>query len=941
MDFTKDQAEAISAPLGNLQLIACAGSGKTEVVAQRIAYLMSNPVLEGKPLLPRNIVAFTFTDKAAAELKDRINLRCHETLGEVVGLADMFVGTIHAFCLDLLMTEVPSFLKYDVLNEVQQILFINRESRKSGLTTTTDLRGVPLKRYVDTTRYAVALSVLREGSIDVQALHGISVMQGLENYRQLLHTKRYLDYTSILEEAAKELETNQRLRKHIEERVRYVIVDEYQDLNPIQERVIRLLHDLGAKLCVVGDDDQTIYQWRGSTLQNIISFDQRYPSVQQVRLQENFRSSAAIIELARDFISQNQERLPKAMEPTGAQSHEEGDIVARAFPSPEEEGQFVALTIQQLRGIAFHDNPTVTPRGLSYSDMAILLRSVAKNGKAVTDALRERGIPYIVLGMNELFQTPEAEAARQLFYFLASRSDCNEATLQSAWETADCGLSPSSLRTAIEEAATARKSIASGAEKRFNIYNLQRSFLSFLEGSGLTEEAIPKGTNGADGRAEVVLYNLGMFSQLISDFEAIHFQSDPKRKYEEFANFLEYQAEDYYPEGWQSNQYANPDAVRILTVHQAKGMQFPVVFIPALIDHRFPSQQWGGKNVWHIVPRAAVKDQPRYEGSIEDERRLFYVAITRSQKFLFMTWAPVPDPNDPTRLHRLFKKPSVFWEHSLDSVNVKRHPINYSKREHLTPQPRAGIENVTLTFSELKYYFECPYQFKLRILYGFNPPIYEGLGYGRSLHNALADVHARVLNNEEVGPSFVPHLLDTHLHLPYAYPTLKATLEKSAKKVLDKYLQDNKDDLKNVIYSEKQVEIHLPGGVTVDGRIDLVRRKDTNETTIVDLKSSGRSQAEDVTEAQLHIYALGYRELTGINADRVEIYELDEGKRRTRTVDDYFIEDVKHKVAGAADSLRKNTFKHAPSKKTCPQCDYLGICSANRLFSKVKTKSKS
>src|SRR5438034_11145946 len=137
MDLTPSQIEAIDAPPGNLQLIACAGSGKTEVVALRVATLL-DPATPGH-VGPRSIIAFTFTDKAAAELKDRIITRTRERLGDVTGLAEMFVGTIHAFCLDLLTSEIPEYLKYTVLNEVQESLLIDRSSRKSGLTNTIDL----------------------------------------------------------------------------------------------------------------------------------------------------------------------------------------------------------------------------------------------------------------------------------------------------------------------------------------------------------------------------------------------------------------------------------------------------------------------------------------------------------------------------------------------------------------------------------------------------------------------------------------------------------------------------------------------------------------------------------------------------------------------------------------------------------------------------------
>jgi DNA helicase-2/ATP-dependent DNA helicase PcrA len=149
--FTDAQKEAIEWPPGNLQLIACAGSGKTEVVAQRVAALLKTGSSTG--LAPRNIMAFTFTEKAAAELKDRIVTRVATVVGEVNGLAEMYVGTIHGFCLDLLKTEVAEFLKYGVLDDVQQVLFVNRYSKRTGLTASTDLMGNVLRRFIDTKNY--------------------------------------------------------------------------------------------------------------------------------------------------------------------------------------------------------------------------------------------------------------------------------------------------------------------------------------------------------------------------------------------------------------------------------------------------------------------------------------------------------------------------------------------------------------------------------------------------------------------------------------------------------------------------------------------------------------------------------------------------------------------------------------------------------------------
>ena len=271
MKFTQSQLDAIRHGDTNLQLIACAGSGKTEVVAQRVANLLK------AGLKPANIIAFTFTDKAAAELKDRIVTRCREAMGDVYGLAEMYVGTIHGFCLDLLMTEVHDALKFNVLNEVQQTLFIDRHSKASGLTTCTDLNGALLKRYRDTNHYLSALNILREDEPNEKALSGSPLPAALDTYQALLNDRRYFDYSEILSRAVVELTTNKGLREHLAKRIRYVIVDEYQDLNPIQEAVVWSLHELGAHLCVVGDDDQTIYQWRGSDVENILDVPEALP----------------------------------------------------------------------------------------------------------------------------------------------------------------------------------------------------------------------------------------------------------------------------------------------------------------------------------------------------------------------------------------------------------------------------------------------------------------------------------------------------------------------------------------------------------------------------------------------------------------------------------------------------------------------------------------
>ena len=910
--FTPSQLEAISHVEGNLQLIACAGSGKTEVVAQRVVSLLKPVDQGGGGCTPANIVAFTFTEKAASELKERIHSRCEENFGQVSGLAEMYVGTIHGFCLELLKSEVPAFMKYEVLNEVQQVLFVDRNSRVSGLTQSTTLNGDSLRRYIDTSRYIGALGVLREDNPkSADKLLSNSVANQLAAYEELLRSKGYLDYSSILKETVTQIKSNSELRERLASRIKHVIVDEYQDVNPIQESVVSELHMLGAGICVVGDDDQTIYQWRGSDVQNILDFSTRYPKVSQVRLEENFRSSEGVVAVSRDFIKKLLRRLPKEMKATQAQEFEQGDIVALSFNSPDEEAAYIAQSCKNLHGTIIKDKGG--DRGIAWSDMAILLRSVRNSGSSIMEALDSVGVPYVITGMDNLFQQAEAEAARQLFFFLAAR--ITKEQLSQAWTNANLGIKASVLSAAINKMEEVQKSMGSATGGQFKFYNLQRQFISFLELIQLREEKVPK------GRGEVVFYNLGKFSQAISDFESIHFHSKAVDKYDSFASFLEYHADKAYPEGWQENAFVSPDAVRIMTVHQSKGLEWPVVFVPQLVRNKFPAAGKGGRTIWHLLPEDAYANSIRYKGGEADERRLFYVAATRSQKYLHMTWAPTLGNNRA-------QAPSDFFHDVIASKYVKRRVQDYSSRKRLDPTPKSSVANVTLSFSDMKYFFECPYQFKLKVLYGFRSPLDEAMGYGKSLHDALAEVHSRALQGDIAKPSESLDLVQRHLRVPYAYESLRQQLSDAAKKVIEEYLLKNQNAFKQLEFSEKAIEIPLGDGVSVAGRIDLVRRLDTGEVTIVDLKSSDRAQSEAVTEKQLHIYALGYQELTGRQADYVEIYELDHQKQKKRSVDDDFISDVKKDVRSAAQALRQNKMPVQPSKKTCGQCDFCRLCSA-------------
>ena len=207
-----------------------------------------------------------------------------------------------------------------------------------------------------------------------------------------------------MEAAVRLVESDPDVRLELSGLVRYLIVDEYQDINPLQERLIRALYELGASLCVVGDDDQALYQFRGTDIDNILLFDKRYAPVHTVRMQENFRSSVGIVGLARDVIRGNAKRLPKEMESGSHQSFERGDILCQHFDDPSAEAEWIAKEIGQLVGQPFLDEAGGKLRGLTYSDFAVLFRSVRGNAAPVLEALRSSGLPAVVIGFNNLFE---------------------------------------------------------------------------------------------------------------------------------------------------------------------------------------------------------------------------------------------------------------------------------------------------------------------------------------------------------------------------------------------------------------------------------------------------------------------------------------------------------------------------------------------------------
>lgn len=894
--YTEAQQIAISTIDTNLQVIACAGSGKTQVISQRIIEILK------KGVHPSKIIAFTYTEKAAGELQSRILKLCREQLPGAEGIADMYVGTIHSWCLNALQEYKYDFQKFSVLDEIKLNLFVEKNFKFIGM------QDLSMEKFKDTGRFIALMGILREAEFHNKDDVPKELFEALEKYESTLRKNCYFDFTMIMTDAVHCLGSDDNFRNKILKDIGYLIVDEYQDVNPIQERIVRELYKLGSNLCVVGDDDQTIFQWRGSHIDYIQEFTKRYENVHSVTLEENFRSSKAVVDVALKCIANNSIRLPKIMNAAGFQRYERGDILYDQFTSVNDENQNIISNINHLRGIAFRDREGGAERGLDYSDMVILVRKW-KKAEAIVEALTAAGIPFIITGINNLFQRLEVRASQAIFQYINEQID--KGVLKDYWQNLSPSITEENLNKAI---AFLDKNIVS-KNAYYERFDFQTFFKTFLDLAGIREDLFPSEEHREAvgySTAEVIFYNLGMFSKIIHDFETIYYKSDPSYKISTFLNFLIYSAQESYSEGWLNNSYKAPNAVQIMSVYQSKGLEFPVVFIPGLNKNYLPTSQPTGKQVWHFIDRNLIVDVDRYFPKIEDERRLMYVALTRSKKFIFISRAPDG---------RMQGVESVFGSEVRKSNYLFSSPDrDYSERPRLEPKPSLEIANISLNFSLLKSFFDCPYRFKFESFYGFQSGFGARIGYGASIHHTLMELHREYLEGNLITKEQLTPLLDKHLHFPYATEPMSVSMRAKAEEVVNIYYSTNENEFKNIEYAEQDIQLDLGDGIIVNGKMDLIKKKNLDgsiEKTIIDFKSTEDAQAYNATIDQLQLYALGYKVLTGGNADFLEIYNLDKNEPNRTEINVRDLDVMKEKIRNAANDIRNNNLD-----KTCndPEC---------------------
>lgn len=1047
LKLTEDQSKAVSSDKRRVLVVAGAGSGKTEVMARRIAWWVG---IEG--VSKDQIVAFTFTERAAEEMKFRIRSWIGKITpeGEETSLGQMYIGTIHGYCLAKLREWWPDeYHNYDILDDAARISLIQRGFDYTlGLNkfrnALTELKKpdpktgekYPVGKYDTIERFVQTYDLLHEhnrfqvklpdGDIPIElgetekewcksaklltdvgaAEESLAFAECAARYYAYINCRRFLDFSTSQTEFIRRLKENpDRLHKEFEDKNIHLIVDEAQDINPVQEELVRILAGGKGKLTAVGDHRQAIYGFRGAKVDIIAKLWDELRKAKDgevVDLKENFRSTETIIDLANKWsdtiLPLHGMASPAMAHGNTARKHAHASHMAlTGFPERENEAGWIAQAIRILvpdstQG-AKHDKKGGGDRGLSLSDIGILVRS-STDVRTYMQVLEKAGIPSVVRAGPDLFSQPEILLFISALSISADMdqyygSDYNPKSMTKRIENVlGCDPKPQPVFRAaadqirqalpfskaaedrlflaatmlkkriVDEESCDKKSVESLRSSELKDFltkrrELRRVFPQQIYHWLLTEAGVEE-WDTVEGRGQAAMYHLGAFSKIITGLETPGWTSVKDYKWQ-MIGLCQYGSE----EGRADEQplMVQPDAVTISTIHAVKGLEFAAVFLADVCSQRFPSsfaKRAVNLPVSDELSKEMEVDSLSDNDNNDSERRLMYVALTRAERFLFVTHSGKKTSKFIKELRKLMKEAGGMASETPQKV---LHELKYAPKEH-----KRDI-NLATSFSDLRYYIACPHDFYLRKVLGFAPTIDQAFGYGRGVHNLMRAVHtepkkwAKLAENPAALKAAVEELIRKGLfYLRYTTGDPAENMRKKGVQVVSDYVQKYVEELRDLQFEpEKSFEtlIEYPdgeGGAIVTGAIDIVRQDDPPRVTLIDFKSGddtadAKKLDEEEMSLQVGIYAV---------AAKSELeYEPEQGMVRYLGVDKSEkgelkiplgvgdIEKARKTVSQTALDIRDRKFKKGPRKDTarCTTCDFLGICGMSDAVS-VKKKGE-
>lgn len=943
----ENQKKAIQATEGPVLIIAGPGTGKTFTLVKRAVYLITE-----KNIKPENIMIATFTEKAAKEIVTRITNELIR-LNINVNINELYIGTIHSICLRLIKENLEHtrlHKNYRLLDDFEQKYFVFQHIREFDSIPNIELfyritasawdKAQTLIYYIN----AVAEELVTVNELNVHNSVEIKTLaQIIKKYNQLLDDENTLDFSSIQSIAYNLLKDKPDICKKVQDSIQYIMIDEYQDTNYVQEQLVFLIGKQHNNICVVGDDDQGLYRFRGATIRNILEFPKKFPQCNKITLSENYRSEKDIVNFYNDWMSNTagrgvsfewgEFRFDKQIIPQKSKLIENTPTVIRVGGSAEEWMSNV---------LGFINNLKTSGKLTDYNQMAFLFRSVKHDrAKQLADYLEQNGVPVYSPRSDLYFDRIEIK------YIIGAMLSCfpdfigrlNSGAMYVAPHIAryyiDCVREfyeylKTSKNDELKKFIQFRARDHAVPQKNFDyaftglLYQILqfepfRSWMA-LDISGVTDTR--------------PIRNLAKFTDLTTRYEYLHrvtifTAKEINRTVEYFFNvFMRFLIDGGIDEYEDEEEYAPKGCVSFMTIHQSKGLEFPIVFVGSL--YAMPREQSDQiqaileQDIYHRKPF-----EPSNRIKYFDFWRLYYTAFSRAQNLLVLM----------AREHQGHgAEPSKYFSEIYGSLPYYFEPqIDYDKFEFEKVKD-VNIKHSYSFTSHIAVYENCSLQYKFFKELGFVPVRTGATLFGTLVHQTIEDIHRAAMRGEQA--DITEANIKTWFENNYAnlskkeHAYLAEATQQAALNQVMRYAEKQTGDWTKVLDAEVEVSYVKPDYI-LSGKIDLIRG-DGDTVEIVDFKSEKKPDLETERESieryhrQLQIYAYIIEQRFNLSVSKMHIYYTRETEGVPTISYNNYASDLEKTIQSVDDTVHKiqcKDFSGKSSKETlCKNCDLKHFC---------------
>jgi len=966
--LNKEQLEAIKHKEEPLLIIAGAGTGKTTVITERIKYLIFSKLAK-----PQEILALTFTEKAAREMEERVDIAMP------YGYTQMWISTFHSFCDRILRQEALNIgldPRYKLMTQSESIQFIRDHYFEFDLDYFRPLGnpnkfiGGMLQHFsrlqdedISPNDYITWLNKLKEKNkgrkvskdekLEISKFEELS--KAYKKYDELKTQKGFLDFGDLILKTLKLFRERKNVLVKYQKQFKYLLIDEFQDTNFAQNELAKILVDKKQNITVVGDDDQAVYRFRGASVSNIIQFKKHFTKAKVVVLTKNYRSTQEILNKAYNLIQHNNpdrlEVVEKINKRLISQVEKGGENIEFIHVDRvENEADLVAKKVEEL----------VKEKKYEYKDFAILVRA-NNHSEPFGRAFLRRGIPYQFLGPGRLFKQPEiidmVSYLRVLYDFSDSVSLYRVLSIDhfdiNARDLSAIGNYSRKYNVSLFESCEKINEISVSDETKEKINNIRaiinkhfklvkketagQLLYYFLEET----ELLPKLLNPDSVDVEKKSANISKFFDKLKTYEIDHEDATVSA----VVDWIELSTELGESPLAIDNDWTNINAVNILTAHSAKGLEFPVVFLVNLVSQRFPSME---RREQIPIPESIIKEVlPVGDYHLEEERRLFYVGMTRAKDKLFLTAA---DYYGEAKREKSLS-PFIFESLGEDLAFLEQKIVDNKQLSFLEYSNKTGKDKHTenriplsinyLSYSQINTFQTCPLHYKLRYIFKVPTPPSASQSFGTSMHAALKNFYTMVMSGQKPSERLVFECLKNNW-VKEGFKTKKHEIKffEKGKLYLAGFLKEGFDKKNLPVALEQPFTIPLWSKdkdvkpLKIGGVIDRVDVFPDGSIEIVDYKTGANipSQKEVDKNLQLSFYGLA---ATQIPEDpfnkkpekiKLSLYYLDEQEKisTTRTQED--LDKAKEEILKVRDEIENSDFRCSGSY-LCKDCEFKLLCN--------------